>query len=109
MGNTARIQFANATAARKASTLLGVSMEDLTVAAFQAGNANSAPGSSPVRSPTDSAESAWDSLEALIVGIYSEVMAAVVHLVNKTISTSAHTVASILLLDSPGFQVNATF
>lgn len=84
---------------------MGVSMEELTAAAFQAATNGS---SSPVRSPTDSAEGAWDSLEALIVGIYSEVMAAVVNLVNKTISTSAHTKASILLLDCPGFQVRKT-
>ncbi|XP_055685482.1 unconventional myosin-XVIIIa-like isoform X2 [Lutzomyia longipalpis] len=98
VGATARTQFANPSAARRAATLLGISMEDLTSAAFQSGS------SSPARSPTDSADASWDGLEALIVGLYSETMAAVVSLVNKAISTSAHTIASILLLDSPGFQ-----
>ncbi|GAB0097354.1 Unconventional myosin-XVIIIa [Sergentomyia squamirostris] len=98
IGATARTQFANPSAARRAATLLGISMEDLTSAAFQSGS------SSPARSPTDTADASWDGLEALIVGLYSETMAAVVSLVNKAISTSAHTIASILLLDSPGFQ-----
>uniref|UniRef100_A0A1L8E4V2 Putative myosin n=1 Tax=Nyssomyia neivai TaxID=330878 RepID=A0A1L8E4V2_9DIPT len=98
VGATARTQFANPSAARRAATLLGISMEDLTSAAFQSGS------SSPARSPTDTADASWDGLEALIVGLYSETMAAVVSLVNKAISTSAHTIASILLLDSPGFQ-----
>lgn len=103
LGNAARIQFSNPTAARKASNLLGVTMEDLSAAAFTAppnGNA------SPVRSPNGNLESSWECLEALIIGIYSDVFAAVVNLINKAITTTtANPMASIILLDTPGFQV----
>lgn len=49
-------------------------------------------------------EIAWESLEALVIGLYTEAVASVVALINKAICTSAHTIASILLLDTPGFQ-----
>lgn len=103
VGNTSKIQFANPTAARKASNLLGVTLEDLAAATFTAPTNGS---SSPVRSPSGNLESAWECLEALIIGIYSDVFAAVVNLINKAITTStANTMASIILLDTPGFQV----
>lgn len=103
VGNTAKIQFANPTAARKASSLLGVTLEDLTAATFtSSANGNS----SPVRSPSACLDSAWECLEALIIGIYSDVFAAVVNIINKSITaTTANTMASIILLDTPGFQV----
>lgn len=105
-GSAARIQFANPNSARKAATLLGVSMEDLTASAFPnlSGNANST--GTPARSPTETISETlgWESLEGLVVGLYSEAMAAIVALINKAISTSTHTVASILLVDTPGFQ-----
>ncbi|XP_037923856.1 unconventional myosin-XVIIIa isoform X3 [Hermetia illucens] len=100
-GPTSRIQFGNPSAARKAATLLGVSLEDLLLSAFPS---NSAGGSSPARSPTETPESAWESLEGLVIGLYSEAVAAAVALINKSICTPAHTFASILLVDTPGFQ-----
>lgn len=100
-GPTSRIQFANPSAARKASSLLGISMEDLIAAAFPSTSSGS---SSPARSPTDTSETAWESLEGLVIGLYSEAFAATVALINKAICTSAHTIASILLVDTPGFQ-----
>lgn len=103
-GTTARTQFANPSAARKASSLLGVSMEDLQAAAFNI-NGSSSVTLSPSKSPTDSNnELGWESLEALVIGLYSEALAAVVALINKAICTSSHTIASILLMDTPGFQ-----
>lgn len=81
-------------------------MEDLTVSAFPnlSGNANSS--GTPARSPTETITESlgWESLEGLVIGLYSEAMAAVVALINKAISTSLHTIASILLVDTPGFQ-----
>ncbi|XP_067640485.1 unconventional myosin-XVIIIa isoform X2 [Eurosta solidaginis] len=105
-GPAARVQFANPSAARRAAGLLGVSMEDLTTAAFNInGPGGGAGGStSPSKSPTDTTEMCWESLEALAVGLYSEALAAVVALINKAICTSAHTIASIMLVDTPGFQ-----
>lgn len=81
--------------------MLGVSLEDLLSAAFPSANSGS---TSPARSPTETPESAWESLEGLVVGLYSEAVAAAVALINKAICTSAHTIASILLVDTPGFQ-----
>ncbi|XP_063697134.1 unconventional myosin-XVIIIa isoform X2 [Culicoides brevitarsis] len=104
-GTTARTQFAHPSSARKAAMLLGVSMDDLTAAAFPVNTSN--PGT-PTRSPADSPEhspnAAWDSLEGLVIGLYAEAMSAAVALVNKAISSPSHTIASILLVDTPGFQ-----
>ncbi|XP_070496062.1 unconventional myosin-XVIIIa isoform X2 [Chironomus tepperi] len=106
-GTTARIQFAHPSAARKAASLLGVQVEELLAAAFTTSVTNSNPGT-PTRSPPDIADNtlnaAFDSLEGFVIGLYSEAVAAAVSLINKAISTSTHTIASILLVDSPGFQ-----
>lgn len=95
-----RIQFANPLAAQKAADILGISMETLTNAAFS----NASNGNQLNAIAQDAYELAWESLEALVIGLYSEAMAATVALINKSISTSIHTVASILLVDTPGFQ-----
>jgi myosin XVIII len=106
-GSTARVQFAHPSAARKAASLLGVSMEDLLTAAFSTSLSNSNPGT-PTKPLSDSVDNtlnaAFDSLEGFVIGLYSEAVAAAVSLINKAISTSTHTIASILLVDSPGFQ-----
>lgn len=106
-GSTARVQFAHPSSARKAAGLLGVSMDDLLAAAFSTSLTNSNPGT-PTRSPSDPGDNtlnaAFDSLEGLVIGLYSEAVAAAVSLINKAVSTSIHTIASILLVDSPGFQ-----
>lgn len=104
-GSNMRIQFANPLAAQKAADILGISMENLTNAAFSnASNGNQLNVTAP-----DAYELAWESLEALVIGLYSEAMAATVALINKSISTSVHTVASILLVDTPGFQNPARY
>ncbi|KAH8346059.1 hypothetical protein KR067_000419, partial [Drosophila pandora] len=107
VGSTARTQFANPTAARKAAGLLGVNLEDLSSAAFGLTQPNAPNGGlSPSKSPTSDTghEWAWECLEALVIGLYSEALAAVVALINRQICTSAHTIASIMLIDTPGFQ-----
>ena len=106
-GTAARVQFSHPSAARKAASLLGVSMEDLLTAAFSTSQSGSNPGT-PTRTPADGGDNtlnaAFDSLEGFVIGLYSEAMAAAVSLINKSISTSVHTIASILLVDTPGFQ-----
>lgn len=92
-----RVQFAEPSHARKAATLLGVSMEELTNTVF-ANAISEQPG------VQDILTSALDSLEALVVGLYSETVSAVVALLNKALTTSNATTASILLVDMPGFQ-----
>ncbi|XP_017847172.1 unconventional myosin-XVIIIa isoform X2 [Drosophila busckii] len=106
-GSTARTQFANPTAARKAAGLLGVNLEELSAAAFGLTQPSASGASlSPSKSPTSDGgqEWAWECLEALVIGLYSEALAAVVALINRQICTSAHTIASIMLIDTPGFQ-----
>lgn len=76
-------------------------MEALTTAAFTPPSTTSQLSAS---GNTDIYEVAWDSLEALAIGLYSEAMAATVALINKSMCASVHTIASILLIDSPGFQ-----
>ncbi|KAL9887348.1 myosin heavy chain-like isoform 2-T2 [Glossina fuscipes fuscipes] len=100
-GPTARTQFANPSAARRAAALLGVSLEDLSGAAF---NVNASGSSSPSKTLSDIPDLAWECLEALVIGLYSEALAAAIALINKAICTSAHTIASIILIDTPGFQ-----
>ena len=53
---------------------------------------------------TDGAE----SLQGLVVGLYSEVFHVLVALINRAIATPAHTAASIVVVDTPGFQNPAT-
>ncbi|XP_017968375.1 unconventional myosin-XVIIIa isoform X6 [Drosophila navojoa] len=104
-GSTARTQFANPTAARKAASLLGVNLEDLSAAAFGLTQPTATGASlSPSKSPTSDGGQEWECLEALVIGLYSEALAAVVALINRQICTSAHTIASIMLIDTPGFQ-----
>lgn len=98
-GNNVRIQFANPSAAQKAADLLGISMENLNNAAFMG-----ASNSNQLNPSIDLLELALESLEALAIGLYSEAMAATVALINKSICAPIHTIASILLIDTPGFQ-----
>lgn len=75
-------------------------MENLTNAIFT----HSANGNQLNTGSIDAYDEVWDSLEALAVGLYSEAVSATVTLINRAISSSMHTVASILLIDTPGFQ-----
>lgn len=75
-------------------------MENLTNTAFS----NATNGNQLNPATNDAHETAWDSLEALAIGLYSEAMAATVALINKSICTAVSTIASILLIDTPGFQ-----
>lgn len=86
-----RIKISNPSAANQAATLLGISMEDLSNAIFPEG-------------PIGTVESSIDRLEGFVIGLYTIVVNIVVALINKAISTTAHSMSSIHLLDSPGFQ-----
>jgi myosin XVIII len=94
--NNERVQFSNSSAATKAASCLGVSIENLSSAAFDI---------SSQRNKDDLLSAAWESLESLVSGLYSTVMSAVVSLINNKISTSTHTNMSIYLIDSPGMNI----
>ncbi|XP_057317882.1 unconventional myosin-XVIIIa isoform X3 [Microplitis mediator] len=114
---SSRWQFARAECAEKAANLLGTSVEELsriifspngdgvTAAASSVGGSSSR-GSLRASSPTESATnySGLDALEGFIVGLYTEVFHCVASLINKAISSPVHTVSSLLLCDTPGFQ-----
>ncbi|KAG7206056.1 hypothetical protein KM043_003454 [Ampulex compressa] len=106
-----RWQFARVECAEKAATLLGTSVEELSRMVFATNGAGAGTPSTPrpqlrTPSPTELAKdvTGLDALEGLLVGLYSEVFHCVAALINKSISSPVHTVSSLLLCDSPGFQ-----
>ena len=127
--NLGRAVFAKQQSAQRAAHCLGVSLDDLSRAVFQVTgyllsilstidniyavfqgqvssgtlnrNANKKKDEAAV---TDGAE----SLQGLVVGLYSEVFHVLVALINRAIATPAHTAASIVVVDTPGFQNPAT-
>ncbi|KAK0175999.1 hypothetical protein PV328_000180 [Microctonus aethiopoides] len=110
-----RWQFARVDCAEKAANLLGTTVEELSTIVFRM---NSSGGiathqnshvKTTIRTPSPTETpikdgSGLDCLEGLIIGLYSEVFHCIVSLINKSISSSSHTVSSILLCDAPGFQ-----
>lgn len=112
--STRHWQFAHPGSAQRAAHLLGTTVEELARVTWSGATT---PGSGPrvpfrTPSPTDrnlltgsSTEiGGQEGLEGVAVGLYAEVFNAVIALINRSISTSTHTVSSILLVDSPGFQ-----
>lgn len=69
---------------------------------------NSSNQLNPPSSSPDALKLALENVDGLAIGLYSEAMAATLGLINKSISSSVHAIASILLIDSPGFQSPAT-
>ncbi|XP_076647208.1 unconventional myosin-XVIIIa isoform X1 [Halictus rubicundus] len=109
-----RWQFARVECAEKAATLLGTTVEELSRIVFSwnggGGTPNTPRPTLRTPSPTEQSKdiSGLDALEGLLIGLYSEVFHCIAALINKSISSSVHTVASLLLCDSPGFQNPAT-
>lgn len=85
------LNFAIPSEAEKGANLLGISMEDLFNTVFPEG-------------PIGLVDTALDLLEGFVIGLYSITINLVVAIINKTISSPSHSMSSILLLDSPGFQ-----
>ncbi|XP_026474112.1 unconventional myosin-XVIIIa isoform X3 [Ctenocephalides felis] len=110
-GSGNRYQFASASAAQRAATLLGTTVEELNRVTFgqQSGNTPATPRAA-YRTPSPTGPSdrnevvGLEALEGLLIGLYTEVFNCITGLINRSISTSAHTVHSLLLLDCPGFQ-----
>ncbi|XP_062562467.1 unconventional myosin-XVIIIa isoform X2 [Armigeres subalbatus] len=95
---TLRAQFAEPTHARTAALLLGVSMEELSAIVFPITVTENA------SDPSDALGSAFDCLEGLVIGLYTETVSAIVAYLNKTLSTTSNAInSSILLVDTPGF------
>ncbi|TRY99882.1 hypothetical protein DNTS_001841 [Danionella cerebrum] len=47
---------------------------------------------------------AMDCLESLVTGLYSELFTLVVSLINRALKSSQHSLCSLLIVDTPGFQ-----
>lgn len=89
-----QVQFARPVAAQRAAQLLGISMEHMSGAVF-----------SPIAGVLEVLpERCYDNLDQLIVGIYSIIISSVLAIINNRTYSKAHTINSIYLIDSPGFQ-----
>ncbi|KAK2587454.1 hypothetical protein KPH14_003162 [Odynerus spinipes] len=106
-----RWQFARVECAERAANLLGTTVEELSRIVFSSNGGGAGTPNTPrpaLRTPSPTEQSkdvtGLDALEGLLIGLYSEVFHCVAALINKSISSSVHTVSSLLLCDSPGFQ-----
>ncbi|XP_047998943.1 unconventional myosin-XVIIIa isoform X2 [Leguminivora glycinivorella] len=101
-GSGMKYQFGNAGLAAR---VLGVTAEELTRAVFVATGPSSPQPNNNLRTPSPSTEreiSGAEALDAFVTGLYNETFNIIAALVNRSISTSARTSASLLLLDAPG-------
>lgn len=89
-----QVQFARPVAAQRAAQLLGISMEHMSGAVF-----------SPIAGVLETLpDKCYDNLDQLIVGIYSIIISSILAIINNRTFSNAHTISSIHLIDSPGFQ-----
>ncbi|XP_041972236.1 unconventional myosin-XVIIIa isoform X4 [Aricia agestis] len=104
-GSSLKYQFGSGTSAARAARLLGVACEDLARAALAPPAPASPQTPAALRTPSPSNEKEMpgsEALDAFVSGLYGEAFNIIVALVNRSVSTSARTSASILLLDTPG-------
>ncbi|XP_016516918.1 unconventional myosin-XVIIIa-like isoform X8 [Poecilia formosa] len=105
-----RRQFAHHEWAQKAAYLLGCTLDELSSLIFK----NQTRGMQPLfRGGTDDAGTgdnlgskftALECLESMAAGLYSEVFTVVISLINRALKSSQHSLCSILIVDTPGFQ-----
>ncbi|XP_047033369.1 unconventional myosin-XVIIIa isoform X1 [Helicoverpa zea] len=103
-GSGIKYQFASAGCGQRAARLLGVPTEELARAVFVTVPTSPQPNAN-LRTPSPSNEremSGTEAVDAFVTGLYNETFNIIAALVNRSLSTSARTSASILLLDSPG-------
>uniref|UniRef100_A0A8C9PM13 Unconventional myosin-XVIIIa n=1 Tax=Spermophilus dauricus TaxID=99837 RepID=A0A8C9PM13_SPEDA len=107
-----RKQFARHEWAQKAAYLLGCSLEELSSAifkhqhkggtlqrstSFRQGPEESSLGDGPKMS-------ALECLEGMASGLYSELFTLLISLVNRALKSSQHSLCSMMIVDTPGFQ-----
>ncbi|KAM3842352.1 unconventional myosin-XVIIIa-like, partial [Diretmus argenteus] len=107
-----RKQFARHEWAQKAAYLLGCSLEELSSSIFKH-QAKGLQHSTSFRGAPDEAGhadgsgpkvTALECLEAMASGLYSELFTLVISLVNRALKSSQHSLCSLLIVDTPGFQ-----
>nr|XP_049581001.1 unconventional myosin-XVIIIa isoform X9 [Syngnathus scovelli] len=106
-----RKQFARHEWAQKAAYLLGCTLEELSSSIFKnqakgMKHSTSFRGGPDEMSQVDSASkvTARECLEAMASGLYSELFTLVISLINRALKSSQHSLYSILIVDTPGFQ-----
>ncbi|XP_068455923.1 unconventional myosin-XVIIIa-like isoform X4 [Clinocottus analis] len=108
-----RKQFARHEWAQKAAYLLGCTLEELSSSVFKLQAKGALPRASSIRQAADgngSADAAGpkatavDCLEAMASGLYSELFTTLISLINRALRSSQHSLCSLLIVDTPGFQ-----
>ncbi|XP_031646896.1 unconventional myosin-XVIIIa isoform X11 [Oncorhynchus kisutch] len=112
-GEAGRKQFARHEWAQKAAYLLGCTLEELSSSIFKHQAKGPMQRSTSFRGGPDEAGAgdssgskitALDCLEAMASGLYSELFTLVISLVNRALKSSQHSLCSLLIVDTPGFQ-----
>ncbi|KAI7800868.1 putative unconventional myosin-XVIIIa [Triplophysa rosa] len=108
-----RKQFARHEWAQKAAYLLGCSLEELSSSIFKHQPKGTLQRSTSFRQGPDDVGAgdnsapkitALECLEAMASGLYSELFTLVISLVNRALKSSQHSLCSLLIVDTPGFQ-----
>ncbi|XP_042823053.1 unconventional myosin-XVIIIa isoform X2 [Panthera tigris] len=109
-----RKQFARHEWAQKAAYLLGCSLEELSSAIFKhqhkggtlqrSTSFRQGPEESSLGDSTGPKLSALECLEGMASGLYSELFTLLVSLVNRALKSSQHSLCSMMIVDTPGFQ-----
>ncbi|XP_021094121.1 unconventional myosin-XVIIIa isoform X8 [Heterocephalus glaber] len=109
-----RKQFARHEWAQKAAYLLGCSLEELSSAIFKhqhkggtlqrSTSFRQGPEESSLGDGTGPKLSALECLEGMASGLYSELFTLLISLVNRALKSSQHSLCSMMIVDTPGFQ-----
>uniref|UniRef100_A0A8C3SRH7 Myosin motor domain-containing protein n=1 Tax=Chelydra serpentina TaxID=8475 RepID=A0A8C3SRH7_CHESE len=108
-----RKQFARHEWAQKAAYLLGCSLEELSSSIFKHQPKGSLQRSTSFRQGPEEAGlgdgsgsrlTALECLEGLASGLYSELFTLLISLLNRYAPSSQHSLCSMMLVDTPGFQ-----
>ncbi|XP_035290732.1 unconventional myosin-XVIIIa-like isoform X3 [Anguilla anguilla] len=108
-----RKQFARHEWAQKAAYLLGCTLEELSSAIFKHQPKGALHKSASFRQGPDDSGSgdgsgskftALECLEAIAASLYSEVFTLLISLINRALKSSQHSLCSLLIVDTPGFQ-----
>ncbi|KAM8818195.1 unconventional myosin-XVIIIa isoform 4-T4 [Rhynchonycteris naso] len=109
-----RKQFARHEWAQKAAYLLGCSLEELSSSIFKhqhkggtlqrSTSFRQGPEESSLGDGPGPKLSALECLEGMASGLYSELFTLLVSLVNRALKSSQHSLCSMMIVDTPGFQ-----
>ncbi|XP_061829179.1 unconventional myosin-XVIIIa isoform X3 [Nerophis lumbriciformis] len=107
-----RRQFTRHEWAQKAAYLLGCTLEELTSTIFKHPPKGLQHSTSFRGGPDETTQgdnsgckvTAMECLEAMASGLYSELFTLIVSLINRALKSSQHSLCSLLIVDTPGFQ-----